>query len=208
MIKKNFLPRALALTAGCSVLLGVGAAAIADTVEHGTNEIEVNVDIVELDEPGVLAMTVAGAGSMTLEENGSDEMIRQFTGTLPTVTVTDTRSAQDIADGAYWHVLGSASSFTSTGGDTIGAEHLGWTPNLVDGGESGAVTEGEQVDTAVDPGPDNVGLVDQELLAMAWDSAEVLDEGTWTANAELFLRTPVSVEPGSYSSKLTLSLFE
>lgn len=208
MMNKHFLPRVVALSAGCTLLLGVGAAAVADVVEHGSNEIDVNVEIAELDEPGVLAMTVAGQGSMALEENGSDEMIRQFTGTLPTVTVTDTRSADDLADDAYWYVLGSASEFTSTAGGSIGAEHLGWAPNLIDGGESGSVTEGDQVDTVVDTGQHNVGLVDQELLAMAWNSKDQLEEGSWTANAELFLRTEANVEPGSYSSKLTLSLFE
>lgn len=209
MMKNKVFPRALAVGAGCTLLLGVAAAAVADAdVEHSTNEIEVNVDIAQLDGPGVLAMTVAGESSMSLEENGSDDMVRQFTGTLPTVTVTDTRAAEDVADGAFWYVMGNASAFSSNSGGSIGAEHLGWTPRLVDGGESGAVAEGEEVQTVLDSGADNVGLVDQELLAMAWDSKEILEEGSWTANADLFLRTPSNVEPGSYSSKLTLSLFE
>src|SRR5699024_9320665 len=32
--------------------------------------------------------------------------------------------------------------------------------------------------------------------------------GEWTATADLTLKTPLDVEPGSYSSTLTLSLFE
>lgn len=208
MIKHKALSRALALAAGCTLLAGVGTAAIADTSAKDSQEIEVNVDITELKGPGALAMTVAGASSMTLTESGSDDLVRQFTGTLPAVSVTDTRAAEDVAEGAYWYVLGTASAFTSDTGASIGAEHLGWSPRLIDGGESGGVAEGETVDTVLDAGPDNVGLVDQELLAMAWDSNEVLEEGSWTASADLFLRTPSTVEPGSYSSKLTLSLFE
>ena len=53
-----------------------------------------------------------------------------------------------------------------------------------------------------------MGLVDQELLALAIDSGAIASEGQWTANANLFLRTPATVAPGSYSSTLTLSLFE
>ena len=206
-MNKPFISRMLAIGAGSSLLLGVGAAAIADT-EHGQDDIDINVEIAQVEEPGVLAMTVA-ANSMELTEADSDELVRQFSGTLPTVTVTDTRAASDISEGAAWYVLGTASDFsTADGSGTIEARHLGWKPQLLDGGDSGLVTEGEEVGTAMDASPDNVGLVDQELLAMAFDSQAVNEEGSWTANAELFLRTPATVEPGSYGSKLTLSLFE
>ncbi|SIO11376.1 hypothetical protein SAMN05443544_3790, partial [Agromyces cerinus subsp. cerinus] len=59
-----------------------------------------------------------------------------------------------------------------------------------------------------DTGADNVGLVDQELLAMADDSAEIATEGSWTATADLFLRTPATVAAGDYTARMTLSLFE
>ena len=70
------------------------------------------------------------------------------------------------------------------------------------------MAEGDQVDTVLDAGPNNVGLVDQELLAMAFDSEAVAPEGQWTATADLFLRTPATVAPGNYTATLTLSLFE
>lgn len=207
MNTKTF-PRILALGAGCTLLLGVGTAAVAETTQQDASDVQVNVDIAKIDEPGVLAMSVAG-GSMTLAEKGSTELIRQFTGSLPTVTVTDTRSAEQIPDGAAWYVLGSASSFTAgSGSSLIDASHLGWAPKLIDGGDSGLVTEGEEVGTVVDQAPDNVGLVDQELLAMAFDSQAVHEEGSWSVGADLFLRTGADVVPGSYTSKLTLSLFE
>ena len=85
---------------------------------------------------------------------------------------------------------------------------MGWQPQLIDGGESGLVAEGDQVGTVMDSGLNAVGLVDQELLALALDSGAIASEGQWTATADLFLRTSATVAPGDYTAKLTLSLFE
>jgi len=203
-----WLARSGAALAGCLLLTGVGsAAAFADT-EYGDGEVDVNVSIAELEQPGVLAMSVAGTAA-TLTESGSTPTVRQFTGELPEVTVTDTRAADEIPDGAGWYVLGSSSDFTGGDGqEPIGADHLGWTPQLVDGGDSGLVAEGDPVDTVLDEGPDAVGLVDQELLAIALDSQGVAAEGSWSVTAGLTLKTEADVAPGDYSSVLTLSLFE
>ncbi|UNK70328.1 hypothetical protein [Microbacterium sp. H1-D42] len=211
MLNTRFTARLGAVGAGALLLAGVASAAVAEE-GHGNDDVSVNVEIADNGEPGVLAMTVA-ADSMTLTENGSTATERQFTGTLPTVTVTDTRSPGEIADGAYWYVLGTSSDFAGDAGQpVIDAGHLGWAPNLIDGGASGLVSEGDVVDTVMDSDdPESAlpfGLVDQELLAMAFDSGEVLTEGQWTADAELFLRTPADVAAGAYSATLTLSLFE
>ncbi|MCJ1688184.1 hypothetical protein [Rathayibacter sp. VKM Ac-2927] len=203
---RPLLTRGTAGIAGGLLLLGVAGTAFADE-QQGADDVDVNVQIAPLTTPGSLSMTVA-SDSTALTENGSNSVVRQFTGTLPTVTVTDTRDAADIPAGAGWYVLGTASDFTSSTGDTIGAENLGWAPNLIDGGDSGLVAEGDVVDTALDGGPDGVGLVDQELLAITNDSAGVAEEGSWTANAALTLKTPTTVDAGDYSSTLTLSLFE
>ncbi|QHC68097.1 hypothetical protein Q0F99_06325 [Rathayibacter oskolensis] len=207
MNTRSLLTRGAAGLAGGLLLLGVAGTAMAAEIEVGNDDVDVNVDIAPLTTPGSLSMSVAGT-STSLTENGSTSVIRQFTGTLPTVTVTDTRDPEDIPEGAGWYVLGTASDFTSTTGDVIGAENFGWAPNLIDGGDSGLVAEGDVVDTAIDGGPDGVGLVDQELLAITNDSAAVAEEGSWTANADLFLRTEPTVDAGQYSSTLTLSLFE
>lgn len=189
---------------GALILGGISTAAMADE-EVGTDDIEIDVEIAEIDEPGILAMTVAGS-SISLTEDGSNEAVRQFIGELPTVTVTDTRSPEDIPAGVAWSVHGSATDFVTEDGDsTISAANLGWVPELIDGGESGLVSEGDEVDSAVDGGP---GLVDQELLTMAFDSAAIAEEGQWTATADLVLRTEPTVDPGNYTSTLTLSLFE
>ena len=207
MNKSGFAARCAAVTLGAALLTAVAGPAIADE-NYGDQDVDVNVSIPELTGPGVLAMTVDGT-STYLAENGSTEFVRQFTGTLPTVTVTDTRSADQIPDGAGWYVLGSTSAFTGeTGQDPIGADHFGWAPRLIDGGESGLVTEGDQVDTVLDDGNDAVGLVDQELLALALDSGAVAEEGQWTASADLFLHTDSTVEAGDYTGQLPLSLYE
>lgn len=198
--------RGAAVAVGAVLLVGVAGAAFADD-ELGADEVEVGVSIAPLVEPGVLALTVEST-STTLVEEGSTDTVRQFLGELPTVTVTDTRTADEITDGAAWYVVGSSTDFIGDNGRSIDASYLGWTPRLLDGGESGLVAAGDQVDTVLDEGPDAVGLVDQELLAIAADSEAIAGEGQWTASADLFLRTPVTVQPGNYVARLTLSLFE
>lgn len=205
---KSMAVRVAAGLAGGMLLTGLAGMAVAQADEIGNDGVDVNVEITEIDEPGVLALSVAG-DSVALAEEGSTPTVRQFTGELPMVTVTDTRTADEIPDGAFWSVVGSASSFVGSAGQPdISAGNLGWAPHLIDGGESGGVAEGDQVDTVLDGGPNNVGLVDQELLALAFDSAEIAEEGQWTATADLFLRTAATVAPGSYTSTVTLSLFE
>jgi hypothetical protein len=203
--------RLIVAGAVAAVLVGGTALPSPASAEPGDSEdVRVTVDIGEIREPGVLAMTIAG-NSVVLSEDGSTLLIRQFVGTLPTVTVTDTRTPEEVPAGAAWAVLGNATDFVGTAGQApISAGHLGWRPNLIDGGDTGQVAEGEEVVTVVDqptqPG-NNVGLVDQELLVSTYDSAAVTGD-SYTVNANLFLRTPVSVAPGSYTSTVTLSLFE
>jgi hypothetical protein len=196
---------ASAVLAGAMALPSPALAAPGDS-----GDVRVTVDIDEINEPGVLAMSIAG-DSVALAENGSTLLVRQFVGTLPTVTITDTRTADEVPDGAAWAVLGSATDFTGDAGQApISAGHLGWRPNLIDGGDTGLVTEGEEVVTVLDeptqPG-NNVGLVDQELLVSTFDSEAVAGDA-YSVNANLYLRAPADVAAGSYTSTLTLSLFE
>ncbi|GIJ25212.1 hypothetical protein Vqi01_03740 [Micromonospora qiuiae] len=199
-----------AAAAGAMVAGSVAVASPASADPDGNGDVSVTVDIEEIREPGVLALSVA-ADSVALSEDGSALLVRQFVGTLPTVTVTDTRTADEVPAGAAWAVLGSASDFVGAAGqEPIDAGHLGWRPRLLDGGDTGLVAEGEEVVTVLDeptqPG-NNVGLVDQELLVSTFDSGAVAG-GEYTVDAELFLRTPADVAAGEYASTLTLSLFE
>lgn len=211
-ITKTTAARVTAVTVGAMLLTAAAAAANADELVGGDSTVDVTVEVTPLTEPGVLAMTVAGTEVALTEGTSDAPAVREFTGQLPTVTITDTRTAEEIPDAAAWYVLGTTSDFVGDAGQApIGAGHLGWRPNLVDGGTSGLVAVGDEVVTVIDAptqGENNVGLVDQELFASAWDSEDVAADGAWTANADLFLRTASDVAPGNYTSKLTLSLFE
>lgn len=192
---------------GGMLLIGVTTAAIADEEQQGDDsDVEVSVEIEEVEEPGVLAMSVDG-DAVSLEEEDSEATTREFTGELPDVTVTDTRSSDEIEDGMFWYVLGQASEFE--GPENIPAENLGWEPQMITDDDD--VFAGERVETALDEdaNDNNVGLVDKELLSLAFDSQEAAENGeSWTATADLFLKTHNDVEPGNYSSTMTLSLWE
>jgi hypothetical protein len=205
MSKKSMAARCAVGVIGGLMLAGVGVAAFADPSENGSGDVDVTVDIAST-ETGALSLTVAGTET-TLTETGSTASFRQFTGALPNVTVTDTR--EDVDAGVFWYVTGQASDFVGAAGQTsITPDHLGWTPSIVTAND-GEVAEGDAVGTSIDGGVNGVGLVGQELLALALDSADAqAASGQWTATANLVLKTPVTVAPGSYTSTLTLSLFE
>lgn len=191
------------------VLVGAAGAGMA-TAADGDEGIDVSVEIDDATPPGGLAMTVAANDGVVLTEDGSDETARQFVGSTPTVTVTDSRAVEDIPEGAYWAVVGQASDFVDAADATnsFGAEYLGWDPQLLTGSTTGSVAEGEPVSSVVDDGSGAaaVGLVGQELLVSTWAAAD--ETGSWDVNADLTLRTPVDVPAGAYSATLTLSLFE
>ncbi|KQR23506.1 MULTISPECIES: hypothetical protein [Microbacterium] len=206
MSTRSLVIRASAVVVGCVMMGGVASAAFAADPVGPDSDVDVSVDIADITTPGVLAMTVDGS-SATLTESGSTGTVRQFTGALPTVTVTDTRTPDEIPAGAFWYVVGTSTDFVGDSGqDPISAGHFGWTPEVADPDGTGLVAAGPEVGTVLDPAPNNVGLVDQELLALANDSAEAV--GTWKADADLFLKVPVTTDSGTYSSTLTLSLFE
>lgn len=206
MIRKNgsFYARAAVGVAGGLVLAGIGGAALAEEV--GTDGVDVNVEITE-QQAGALSLSVAADSTALTEVEGASADYREFTGALPDVTVTDTRA--EAPEGVFWYVTGQASDFVGTDGQApITPDHLGWAPALVTEG-NGEVAEGDEVGTSLDEGANNVGLEGQELLQLALDSAEAsAANGEWTANADLTLKTPNDVAAGSYSSTLTLSLFE
>lgn len=203
MKKRGLFARAAVGVVGGILLIGAAGAAIADEVSDG--EVDVNVEIDALQPVGALTMTVAQDATSLAEVASTDADVREFTGALPTVTVTDDRDA--VPSGVFWYVTGQASDFTSTAGDTITAGHLGWAPRLITDG-NGEVAAGDEVGTVLDQAPDNVGLVGEELLALAITSDEAAVQGSWQADAGLTLKTPKDVKPGRYSSTLTLTLWE
>ncbi|WP_327045490.1 hypothetical protein OG320_27965 [Microbispora sp. NBC_01189] len=186
--------------------LSVSPALAGDEPSDG---IDVSVTITPTTTPGQVSMTVADNNGVSLQENGSDAAARQFVGTLPTVTVTDTRQPAEIPAGDFWAVVGQASAFTATGSAAppIGPQYLGWKPRLLSDTTTGAVSAGEPISSVISDGTGapNVGLEGQELLVSTADSATEI--GTSKVNADLALRAPVDVAAGEYHSTLTLSLF-
>ncbi|MGR6920417.1 hypothetical protein ACU635_39805 [[Actinomadura] parvosata] len=189
--------------------LGIGAAGPASADDDPDNGIDVSVTIEPATTPGQVSMTVADNGGVSLQEDGSNATARQFVGTLPTVTVTDTRRPEEIPAGDFWAVVGQAAEFTATGGSAppIGPQYLGWRPRLLSDTSTGAVSAGEPVSSVISDGTGApaVGLQGQELLVSTANSADEI--GTWQVNADLALRTPVDVAAGEYHSTVTLSLF-
>jgi hypothetical protein len=203
MKTSGLLARAATGIAGGVLLLGVAGAALA--AEVGSDDVDVSVAI-EPEEPvGALTMSVAADATTLTEVDSGEEGVRRFDGTLPTVTVTDDRA--DVPEDTYWYVVGQASDFVNEEGSIIPAEHLGWTPEVLTESD-GEVFAGDQVDTVLDDGPNNVGLVGEELLALNLASTDARPIGTWDANAALFLKTPSGIEGGNYTSKITLTLWE
>lgn len=210
MKNRGLIARAAVGALGSALLIGGAGAAIADEV--GNDEVDVNVNIEALPPVGALTLSVANDSTTLTEAVSADEDFREFTGTLPTVTVSDDR--EEVPAGVYWYVTGQSSDLTAAGGLSIGAENLGWTPALLTG-EDGWVSAGDETVPALDdptnapnPNPNNVGLVGEELLALSLDSSEARPTGEWTANADLKLKTPVDVAPGAYTGTITLTLWE
>ncbi|MDP4502028.1 hypothetical protein [Nonomuraea turcica] len=190
-------------------LAGVGVVGPAVADDDPDNGIDVSVTIEPNTTPGQVSMTVADNGGVSLQEDGSNAAARQFVGTLPTVTVTDSRRPEEIPAGDFWAVVGQASQFTATSGSAppIGPQYLGWRPRLLSDSSTGAVAAGEPVSSVISDGSGapTVGLQGQELLVSTANSADEI--GTWQVNADLALRTPVDVAAGEYHSTVTLSLF-
>ena len=205
MNKKGLLVRTAVGVVGSVMLIGVAGAAIAEEIGEG-EDVSVNVEITPEEPIGALTMSVASNATSLTEGEAPAEGVRQFNGELPTVTVTDDREV--VPEGVFWYVTGQSSSFATTAGDTITADHLGWAPRLITEAPAGEVAEGPVVDTVIDGGANGVGLTGEELLALTLDSGDARPTGSWSANADLFLKTPSDVAPGSYSATITLSLWE
>ena len=203
MKKTGMLQRVAVGALGGMLLLGAAGAAVA--AEVGDDDVEVNVDIEALPPIGALTLSVDSDSTALSEVTSADAELREFVGVLPTVTVSDDR--EEVPDGVFWYVTGQSSAFTATGVPEIGPEHLGWAPHLLTEND-GEVAEGPEVGTIFDDAPNNVGLEGEEFLALSIDSAGARPVGSWEANADLTLKTPVDVAPGSYSATITLTLWE
>ncbi|MDR2453200.1 MAG: hypothetical protein LBD51_01315 [Bifidobacteriaceae bacterium] len=209
-MKKLDMSRLAAAGLGGLLLCGVGGMAFADP-EFDDEAVAVMVEIDPLD-TGVLSMSAASNQTSLAERTSADSSLREFAGVLPDVTVSDTRT--NVPAGVGWYVLGTATAFQGDGTQPdIPAANLGWEPILDDAVDPGSVAAGDLIGTALDavPGRGLAGGADPgggELFAWTDDSAAIAHEGSWTARANLVLKTPASIAPGDYQSVLTLTLFE
>jgi type 1 fimbria pilin len=201
MKKYGLITRVAIGALGGTLLVGGTGAAVAAEIDD--DNVDVNVNIEALPPVGALTLTVAADSSTLVEVDSGDLNVRQFEGVLPTVAVTDDRS--EVPVGQFWYVVGQSSALTS-GANSIDADNLGWTPNLITAEGDGEVAAGPHVGTALDG---DAGLSSgEDVLALALDSGEAAAIGEWSADANLFLKTPATVAPGAYSGTITLTLWE
>lgn len=133
--------------------------------------------------------TVAGSLSLTVAPAAPVVLADGTTGTLPDVTVNDTRNEVQ-ALGKGWSVVGAADDF-SAGNRTLAASAMSWSPAIA-ASDAGA---------AAGPQANFEGPV---TLAQADRQSRV---GTTVATAELALDVPADARSGRYGTEITLSLF-
>lgn len=147
---------------------------------------------------GSLTMSVADFGEGVTLGGGANIGDRlRFTGVLPAVSVTDSRSNAQVGQGG-WTVSGQAADL-STGSQILRAQHLGWTPGLLT--TKPGVTPGSEVKAALGGG---AGLGTPATLATATSEGRL---GTTELTADLSLEVPVDTRAGDYTGNLTVTLF-
>lgn len=206
--------KAAIIASGVLLAAAMAAPALADSIED-INPGDEGVVVLDIDVEGptgggALWMSIADDAA-TLGETGTQGVYRVFEGTLPAVTVTDSRTGTAVPgeDEVYWYVTGEMTSdFAHTNGvDSIAKEQLGWTPAMLSTSPSGTVDAGSEVRGSLDGG--TIGVTNgADYLVSTFDSALVNDEYQWTANAALKLLTAPNVQPGHYEANLTLTLME
>lgn len=159
--------------------------------EVGDNEgVDVDVTLPEAPvepEPGAFSWSIANTsatlGTATQHAGGTFGA----SGTLPAITVTDTR-----ADSTGWTLNGKASNFTASGKSFSGSA-LGWTP------EASNVSPGATVTTGGSVAAGEPGLAESRTLATTGAA------GNATLNAGLTFLAPAGTSAGSYTSTLTIT---
>ena len=170
-----------------------------DSEEPAEGDIPVEAEVEGLpdeggdpEEPGSLVLSVSdGTATLGNQRNAGDRL--RMTGTMPAVTVTDTRHE---ANG--WAVAGQSSDLTA-GDGTVSADHLGWVPNVAD--ESQNPIPGSAIAGTMAGGE---GLSLPQTLGEANTDNRV---GSTELAADLNLEVPVDTEAGTYDGALSVSLF-
>lgn len=181
----------------------VDVAAVGFELFGGDNRegIQLDVTVPDLGDgggDGALVLSIEHDGGVELVggHNAGDRL--RFLATLPTITVTDSRSDAEAGPNAGWAVNGQASDLTSAT-ESLDAGYLGWTPALARA--RAGVEAGSPVATILRGGE---GLAQPQTLGAATSEGRV---GTTGLTAELALELPVDTRAGDYEGELTVSLF-
>ena len=158
------------------------------TVTVSTNSTLITVGI-----PGVGAVTLTGvASSVNLGIAALNGGLLTASGTLPNVTVTDTRNLGS----SSWSLTGITTDFSTAGGVKLDGKYLGWVPTTTD-----SVTNAGAIGAAVAAGV--TGLKTASVLAYG----SVVDQKLTTkVGATLNLAAPANTPVGTYNATLTLTL--
>ncbi|HEY7323937.1 MAG TPA: Ig-like domain repeat protein [Streptosporangiaceae bacterium] len=157
----------------------------------GTNPVVINATVAAT---GTLTVTVA-AGPVNLAVSGL-----VGTGTLPTVTVKDTRNSFP-----GWSVQGQESNFTSTATPStpIPGNQLGWAPMAVNSPLPNGAILGGTVAPGTNPG---LGSTPQVLaLAHAGAGADPSGATSDQVSANLTLDIPPTTTAGAYTGNLLIT---
>ena len=146
---------------------------------------------------GALTVTVATPATASLTVSGSTG-----TGTLPNVTIHDTRNTFP-----GWSVSGQESTFTSsaTPSTPISGNQLGWAPTAATGSNAFDGTH-VALGATVAPASPGLGTTAAVLaLAHAGFGADPSGATSWIASAALTLNIPVSTTAGAYTGSLAIT---
>jgi len=147
-------------------------------------------------EPGELSWRIDG-GASAVSLGTADVTDEGFlaTATLPTVSVTDTRTG-----GPAWRVTAEVSDFASDD-DVLRARHLGWVPSLLGAG-GGAVAGDPVAPRLASADGTGKGLATPRVLGSARPGHPA---GTASLGGTLELLAPLATAPGEYRAVLTIT---
>jgi hypothetical protein len=144
-----------------------------------------------------ISVTVPQSGSFTVTIDPGPAQLTPSgstaAGTLPDVTVTDTRNTYP-----GWSLSGQAATFTdSSTGQSVSGKHLGWAPIVV-----GSLQGGAKLGSAVEPEPPGLGAP-----ATLADAVAGCGFGTNILSAKLTLEIP-QTDRGRYTGTVTITYVE
>jgi hypothetical protein len=171
------------------------AVPVAFAAPDGSGEGDVGVDVevpekedpVDPVEPGEFSWTIDGTGAVSLGTATQGETAFTATGSLHTVSVSDTRPE------GTWTINGQVGTFVG-GSSSFSGTALGWAPT--------AVTGSPQLGSAVLAGSTPGLTAESNKLASGTGAANAADV---VVGADLTLSIPLDTPAGDYSGVLTLT---